>query len=221
MKKFNLPGIQFLILTNDLILILSKVRMKLLRILFLFPFLFMLHTQIFAEDQVHNELRKFKIELEDALKEKDISKILPFIHPNAVVTFANAEAVRGPEGVANYLKRMLDGPNKIVNKFGTTISVDELTILYGGGTVGISFGGSDDFFELTEGISFHSKSRWTATLVKEKGKWMIASAHVSMNLFDNPLLTAAKNSMYWVASFTFLLGLLLGFLSTRLFSKKG
>lgn len=155
------------------------------------------------------------------MKEKDIAKIIPFIHPNAVVTFANAEAVRGPEGVANYLKRMLAGPNKVVSKFGTNINVDELTILYGGGTVGISFGGSDDYFELTEGISFHSKSRWTATLVKEKGKWLIASAHVSMNLFDNPLLTAAKNSLYWIACITFLIGLGLGIGSGKFFFKKG
>ncbi|PJZ43836.1 YybH family protein [Leptospira brenneri] len=195
--------------------------MKLIKIFLLFPIIFLSSSHLIAEDPVHNELRKFKIELESAMEAKDISKILPFVHPNAVITFANAEAVRGPEGVAKYLKRMLDGPNKVVNKFGTKINVDELTILYGGGTVGISFGGSDDYFELTDGISFHSKSRWTATLVKEKGKWLIASAHVSMNLFDNPLLSAAKNSIYWIAGFTLIIGLFLGIGIGRFIFKKG
>ena len=185
-----------------------------------FPFIFLCVANLFAEDPVHNELRKFKVEFEAAMKEKDIQKILPFIHPNAVITFANAETVRGPEGVAKYIKRMLEGPSKIVNNFGSKVSVDELTILYGGGTVGISFGGSEDYFELSEGLTFESKSRWTATLVKEKEKWLIAAAHVSMNLFDNPLLTAAKSSMYLIGILCFVLGVAIGIGSGRFFFKK-
>src|SRR5205807_2525523 len=115
----------------------------------------------------------------------DIEAQLAFLHPNVVVTWHNAEVSRGRDGVRKYLDRMLKGPSKIVEKFGAEVSVDELSILYGGDTA-IAFGSAQEHFKLTDGRSFDFPGRWSATLVKDSDKWLVASLHTSDNIFDNP-----------------------------------
>jgi ketosteroid isomerase-like protein len=132
-----------------------------------------------------------------------------------VVTWHNAEVSRGRDGVRGYLKRTLNGPNKVVDSFSADIHVDELTILYGGDT-GISFGSAVEHFKLATGTSIDLPARWSATLVKEGDKWMVASLHVSDNIFDNPLLAGAKRTVYWAGVIALLVGLVAGsFLSRR------
>jgi hypothetical protein len=92
--------------------------------------------------------------------------------------------------------------------------VDELTILYGGDT-GISFGSAVERFKMASGRDFVLPARWSATLVKEDGRWLIASLHVSDNLFDNPLLDLARRMIWWAGGIALLLGILIGFLLGR------
>jgi ketosteroid isomerase-like protein len=139
---------------------------------------------------------------------------LTFMHPNVVVTWHNAEVSRGRDGVRAYLTRMLSGPNKVVSTYSATVDVDELTILYGGGT-GISFGSAIEHFKLNDGRMLDLPARWTATLVKDDDKWLIASLHASDNLFDNPLLAIAKRTAYWAGGGALLVGLLAGFVIGR------
>src|SRR6185503_13619553 len=90
------------------------------------------------EDPAHNELRALREGMLDAIRKGDIEKQLGYLHPNVVVTWQNAEVSRGREGVRKYLDRMLTGPNKKVSSYNVDLTVDELTILYGGDT-GVSF----------------------------------------------------------------------------------
>jgi hypothetical protein len=46
-------------------------------------------------------------------------------------------------------------------------------------------GSMSDHFKLRNGLEFDLLSRWTATLVKMDGKWLVAVFHVSTNMFDN------------------------------------
>ncbi len=45
---------------------------------------------------------------------------------------------------------------------------------------------------MTSGRTFDLPARWSATLVKEGDRWLVANLHMSDNLFDNPLLAMAK-----------------------------
>lgn len=177
---------------------------------FLISLLFFVNS-IFSEEnaEIHNELRAFKQSIETSFNEENIDSIVSHLHPNVVITWQNASTTRGRENTKKYIEQLIKGPNSIVQKFKTSIDVDELTILYG--DTGISFGSSVDYLELREGISLDLKERWSATLVKEKGKWYIASAHISVNLFDNPVLSSAKNTLYWAIPLTLVLGFLIGF----------
>jgi len=167
------------------------------------------------DEAVHNELRALRDGMLDAISKGDIDRQLTYLHPNVVVTWENAEVSRGREGVRAYLNRMLSGPNKAVAGYSVDLTADELTILYGGDT-GVSFGKAIEHFKLASGSDFDNPARWSATLVKEGDKWLVAGLHASSNLFDNPLL-AIQRKITWVAAGVCLLaGLVLGFLIGRI-----
>jgi uncharacterized protein (TIGR02246 family) len=167
-----------------------------------------------SDEATHNELRALRDGLLDAINKGDVERQLTYFHPNAVVTWHNAEVSRGREGIHKYMSRMLEGPDKVVESFSADVNVDELTILYGGDT-GISFGSAVEHFKMANGRSLDLPARWSATLVKEDGKWLIASLHASDNLFDNPLLGMARRMVWMAGVGALVVGLALGFLLGR------
>jgi ketosteroid isomerase-like protein len=166
------------------------------------------------DEATHNQLRALRDGLLAAIKKGDIDAQLAHLHPNVVVTWQNAEISRGHDGIRAYLNRTLQGSAKVVESYSTEVNVDELTILYGGDT-GISFGSALDRFKLSNGSTLEIPSRWSATLVNEGGKWLIASVHSSTNLFENPLLAAAKRWAYVAGGVTLVAGVVIGFLLGR------
>jgi hypothetical protein len=167
-----------------------------------------------AEAPDHAALRLLREELLGSVRKMDIEGIIQNLHPNIVVTWQNAEVSRGHQGVREYLNRMLGGKSPFVKSFKTDVNVDELTALYGDAT-GIAFGSSTDRFDLAAGQQFTLHGRWTATLIKVNGKWLVASMHASTNLFDNPLLNAAKRSLYVGVGAGFITALGLGWFIGR------
>ena len=168
-----------------------------------------------AEDPAHAELRALRDDMVDAVAKRDTPRLLSHLHPNVVVTWQNAEVSRGHDGVRAYLDRMLQGDSRVVDRFTTQPTVDELTILYGG-DAGVAFGSSSDHFELHNGPAFDLSSRWTATLVKDGGAWKVAAFHASTNLFDNPVTQTARRYLIWTGIGALVAGLLLGAILMRL-----
>lgn len=167
--------------------------------------------QVAPEDPAHNELRTLRTQVIDAIVQGDIDAVLTHVHPNVVVTWQNAEVCRGAAELKAFFERM---GKKTFRGYKVPPTPDDLTVLYGGDT-GVSFGHVVGQYTLF-GKELEFTSRWTATLVKENGKWLLASYHVSFNALDNPLLNAAEKSLIWVAVGTGLLGLLIGvFLGKR------
>lgn len=166
------------------------------------------------EDPAHQELRALKDHLLEAFNKKDLDSMLKYVHPNAVVTWQNAEVSRGHDGIRNYYKKMLEGPDRRVEKVSTKADVDELTILYGDSN-GLSFGTLDQDFTLTDGTVFNLKSRWTVHTVKDKGQWLVSGFHASGDIFDNGVLhLALRKTAEWTAVAAGVVGLLLGVVGT-------
>ena len=167
-----------------------------------------------SDEATHNELRALRDGLLDAIHKGDLERQLTYFHPNAVVTWHNAEVSRGRDGIRKYMTRMLQGPNKVVDHFDADVNVDELTILYGGDT-GIAFGSVVEHFKMASGMSFDLPARWSATMVKQDGRWLIANLHASDNLFDNPLLDSAKRMIGWTGGIALAIGLAIGLVLGR------
>ena len=168
-----------------------------------------------AEDPAHQELRALRDGLLDAMNKSDLEKMLTYLHPNVVITYQNAEVARGREGAKAYQLKMTTGPAKVVESFHAAANVDELTILHGGDT-GISFGSSVENFKMAHGGDITLHGRWTATLVKENGQWLVAALHCSTNLFDNPVVAATKKAGVAAGAGSIIIGLVVGwFLGKR------
>jgi ketosteroid isomerase-like protein len=168
-------------------------------------------TPATAEDPAHAELRQLRDGLLAVMNKGELEGTLAFMHSNIVVTWHNAEVSRGHDGVRAYYAKVMTGPSKLVESFTCDLKVDELTILYGGDT-GICFGSSDEQFRLVGGQSLNVKGRWSATLVKENGRWLVANLHASTNLFDNVLLSMSKRTGWVAAGICLVLGGLLGWM---------
>jgi ketosteroid isomerase-like protein len=162
-----------------------------------------------AEDPAHAELRKLKEEVQEAVNKQDLDRLLAVLDPDVVVTWQNAEVSRKPQGVREYYDRMMKGPNPIVASLTSDTKVDELTHLYG--DTGFAFGSSDDHFRLTDGREFTVHTRWSATVVKKDGKWLVAGVHLSSNMFNNPILgIAIRETLKWTAIVAAPVGLIVG-----------
>ena len=94
------------------------------------------------------------------------------------------------------------------------VTVDELSILHGENAA-IAFGSAKEHFTLVGNKQFDFTGRWTATMVKEDGKWLVASLHASDNIFDNPLLNMAKKAWWWVGGGALVIGALVGWMIGR------
>ncbi len=162
------------------------------------------------EDPAHNELRTLRDDVLDAFNKKDLDRLLGHVHPNVVVTWQNGEVSRGRDGIRAYYKKMMEGPDRVVDSVTAKAEVDELTILYDP-KHGLAFGSLGEDFKLSNGAAFHLPNRWTATLVKEDGRWLIACLHVSANVFDNPIQQLiVRRVMWWTGAVGLLVGVVLG-----------
>lgn len=160
------------------------------------------------EDPRHEELRALRREVVDASNRGHIDAVLALLDENVVVTWLNGEVSRGPAGVREYLVRMTEGPDRVVDRFETNPQADALTELYG--DVGIAYGHSNDLFVLTDGREFVVPTRWSAAVVRnDDGGWKIASFHASTNMFENPILEAHRRAWTWVAAAAFVVGAVL------------
>jgi uncharacterized protein (TIGR02246 family) len=148
------------------------------------------------EDPVHNELRALRNDFLDAFKKKDIDKMLAFLTKDVVITMQNAEVLHGHNEIRAFHERMSEGDDPEVKILKTDFAVDTLSILYGDDTA-VAFGKMDDHFKLKSGMEFDLHSRWTATVVKQENRWLLAAFHISTNMFDNGV---SKLQTKWAAA---------------------
>ncbi len=164
-----------------------------------------LGTTSAAEDPAHEELRTLRLSIIEAINQGDIDGVIRHVHPDAVITWQNSEVCRGQKGLIEFFERM--GKDSFKG-YKVPPTPDELTIFHGGDT-GISFGETVAEYKLL-GKDYELKSRWTATLVKVDGKWLLAGYHISMNVLDNAILSAAKSGLYLAAGVALVIGILIG-----------
>jgi len=141
---------------------------------------------------VHDELRALQKAMEDALNSRDLDALLANVDDDLVFTAMNAESGYGKQHVRDYFNRMLNGPDKVVENIKVDFVPDKLAVFYGP-DVAVSAGKAESHYELTNGMKFDVTARWTGTLVRKQGRWLVGSFHYSANVFDNPVLTIQRN----------------------------
>lgn len=129
------------------------------------------------------EILQLKNSLLEAFLSQDINKTLDYLHPDILVTWQNAEVSKGHEQVRAYTKRMMEGPNRVVEKVEANPQAEARMYLQDSV---ISIGKMNDtFFLAGEKKPLVLDSRYSAVLVRHDGKLKIAQIHFSVNAFNN------------------------------------
>ena len=140
-----------------------------------------------SPEEAHRALRELKSRMEKALADMDIDTLLANVTEDVVFTTMNGDVAHGRAGIRNYFETMMKGPNKIVSRIDAHFEADEISRLYGN-DLAIAYGSSKDHYTMANGGDFDVKGRWTASMVRRDGKWLVANFHYSSNMFDNAVL---------------------------------
>lgn len=160
-------------------------------------------------DPDHVELRALGKALIDGIEKGDMDALEPLLHPNVVVTWQNGQVCKGVPAIRKFYADMAAQSKKTFQGYKVRPTADEPTILYSNATAGVVYGYNVGHFFLM-GKEFEMPNRWTATMVKENGKWVLAGYHVSMNVLDNPLLNGVKKAGIIGAAIAAIAGVLIG-----------
>jgi ketosteroid isomerase-like protein len=167
-------------------------------------------TRKATDDPAHEQLRALQNELVAAVNKGDMDALLRHLDEDVVVTWLNGEVSRKPEGVRKYIAHMNAGKDRRVQSYSTEVEVDEPAHLYG--DTAVAFGRSRDHYILVDGRDFTVLTRWTATLVRKDGRWLLAGLHTSASVFDNPILNSVRRTALWTAIACAVVGIVVGFL---------
>lgn len=167
-----------------------------------------------TDDELHDQLRALKAEMETAMNSRDIDAILERVDESVVFTTMNNDVVVGRDGVRGYFDEMMTGTVKVVESVETKFVPEALSILHGGDTA-VSWGHTEDHYRLASGLELDISARWSGTMIRQDGRWVVASFHYSTNIFDNPVLSAQRRVLLGGGAVAALLCLGLGFFLGR------
>lgn len=152
--------------------------------------------------------------IEDGINAQDVERMVAQMTPDATVTWLNGETSRGHEQIRDYYRRMVKGPERILDKYTTVARIGAHARFFG--DVAVADGTMRDSFFPVARKPFQLDSNWTATAVKVAGKWQVASLHLSANVFTNDLIGEAKTAAWYAGIGGAAGGIALGLLLARL-----
>ena len=168
-----------------------------------------------APAETEQAITRLREGLVDSFNRGDIDRLLTFLDTNAVVTWQNGGVCEGPAAVKAYHERMMKGDHPVVSKVTADPKILGRHVQDGWA---VSWGNLNDRFVLADGRELPLNSHFTATIVKHEDRWLVSAFHVSVNAFDNPIMTlAVKKISLIVGVVAVIAGLLLGIVATRLF----
>jgi ketosteroid isomerase-like protein len=163
------------------------------------------------------ELDKFRDELFHAFNTGDYPAMLEkYCHKDIIATWQDGTTSEGHAGVIAEFDKL----KQFIDKMTVDATTDKRLILNDGDLV-ISSGDMKDHYVLGRGPSVNLNSRWSATLVKDNDRWLLASFSASTNAFDNEVVSLYLTSQkYIVSAVAGLVGLFVGVILTRIVTRR-
>jgi hypothetical protein len=159
----------------------------------------------------HEALRAMLKTVTEGLNSRNLDAVGPVLSERFSITTVDQKIFTRFSDFKSYFNGLFGGDKPILKSIAFHPDADELTVFLDQNT-GISYGSSQDTYNFTDGDVRVMKTRWSATVFKDKGVWKLASLHMGANIFDNPVLEALKKKLCWFAGGALLIGLILGFL---------
>lgn len=149
-------------------------------------------------------------EMEAAINDQNVERMIGQMTPDATVTWLNGEVSRGHEQIRAYYQRMVKGPDRILDKYTTAAKLGAHARFFG--DVAVADGTMRDSFFPVSRAPFQLDSNWSSVSVKVDGQWKVAAMHLSANVFTNDLIGEAKSAAVKTGIGGAVAGLVLGLL---------
>jgi hypothetical protein len=162
-------------------------------------------------EQDHEQLRALLKTAKEAVNAKNFEALKPLFHEKFSITTVDQKVFTNFDDFKAHFATLLTGTNAPLKSITFNPEADALTELVGN-NIGLSHGSSTDTYVFSDGDTRTMNSRWTATLIKDNGKWKILNLHIGANILENPVTEAAKGYIYKVGLGAGIGGLLLGFI---------
>lgn len=168
-----------------------------------------------AESPLLRDARQLGDAVVTALNQNDLPAALNFFATNCTVTWCDAELTRGHEGLRAVHQRLLGDPLSRVETYHLEYKADEVITVLPENAGLIWTGGFNESYKRPGGRKLDLQGRWSATLVRQGGDWLILNLQLSTDPFNNSLLNLAKQAGWVVGVVSLLLGAGVGFFLGR------
>lgn len=159
--------------------------------------------------QTHNELRDILRTLVSSINSGKYEEMNEVLSKDIEATPINSEYLVGKEQVNNYFSKWFGEKGKL-KSLNISMNADKLTWIHNSGDIGIVSGSGIEKYELKDGRTYDLKTRWTATVIKEEGKWKMRSFNSSVNFLDNPIINEIESSISKYSIISAITSLILG-----------
>lgn len=170
-------------------------------------------TQAYNDADPTAAIQSLREDLVDSFNKGDIDRLLSHLAPDVVITWQNGEVCRGPEQVRAYYDKMMTGPDRVVVSVESNPQITHRQVY---GDWAVSWGLMNDCFRLTDGSDLDMDSKFTATIARFGDVWKVTSFHLSVNAFDNAILSRAiQRTALWTGVLVGIIALIVGMVLGR------
>lgn len=160
--------------------------------------------------QDHEELRAMLKTATEAISSKNLDALAPLFYSKFSITTVDQKLFTNLGDFKAYYESLYSSDKAPLKSIVFQPEADALTEFVGE-NIGLSHGTSTDTYTFSDGDTRVMKSRWTATVFKENGKWKILNLHIGANLLDNPVVSSLKSYVYKTGIGAGIGGLIVGF----------
>jgi hypothetical protein len=167
------------------------------------------HAQGGGDAADHEALRKLKDDVVGAINARNLGAMDQLLHKPFLATGITQESFNEAGAMKSWFEGLFNRPLLRLSRIQIAAEADELAQIYTG-TIAVARGSTKERYELADGRGFDLAGRWTATAIKENGRWTVLSIHDGTNLLDNPVINAVERNTLTFGAIGGAIGVLVG-----------
>lgn len=166
----------------------------------------------------HAALRELMEDATSALNGLDAAALAKYLADGFVVTFSDQTVITDPAQLDGYIANYFTAENAPLRSVSFAPEATE-QVRFIDRRTGVVYGTSADTYTLADETSLVFDTHWTATVVKQDGRWLVQTFHAGVNMLDNPILDATSKGGLLSGGVALVAGLLTGAFLMRMFRR--
>lgn len=136
-------------------------------------------------------LRTLLSEATAALNNLDAKAVGSYLAPGFVITLADQSVITSSAELDAYFTRTFHAEGAPIKGIHFSLQPSEQALFIDNRS-GMVYGTSTERYTLADDSTLVLNTHWTATVVKEQGRWLVQGFHAGVNMLDNPILSEVR-----------------------------